>query len=120
MLQATTVTVESGAFTVTSTVGGSDAANGEGQLGGASAAAAAGSSRKTAVNAPSPRFGAAMAIKQGTLYLFGGSVEDGDVTYTLKDLYSIGKLLNTVNLLNLFVIIYYFLQTFTSSTSGRR
>ncbi len=87
--EESTVTVESGAFTVTSTVGGGSGgaaavcpdADGAGE---AAAAAAA-------INAPCPRFGAAMAVKQGTLYLFGGMVEDGDATYTLKDLYRLGE-----------------------------
>lgn len=43
------------------------------------------------INVPSPRFGSVMAVKQGILYLFGGMVEDGDVTYTLKDFYCLGK-----------------------------
>ena len=42
------------------------------------------------INKPSPRFGAKMAFKSGHLFLFGGTFESGDdVTYTLKDMYSL-------------------------------
>ena len=39
---------------------------------------------------PSPRFGSALAIRQGILYLFGGMFEDEeDRQLTLKDFYSL-------------------------------
>jgi hypothetical protein len=43
------------------------------------------------VNKPSPRFGSGLAFTKGTLYLFGGLFEQGDVTFTLKDFYSLGN-----------------------------
>lgn len=53
---------------------------------------------------PSPRMGAGLCIKQGSLFLYGGTVEDGDKQYTLNDMFSIGmfprtwqKLLNLIN-----------------------
>lgn len=40
---------------------------------------------------PSPRMGAQMCVKHGLLYLFGGTVEDGDKQFTLNDIFSLGK-----------------------------
>ena len=80
------MTVEEGAFTITSTVGGAstnDDADG--------VAASKSSGSKAAAFVPSPRFSAGMTFKQGILYLFGGTFEDGEVTYTLKDFYCLGE-----------------------------
>lgn len=40
---------------------------------------------------PSPRMNCGLAVKHGTLYLYGGMVEDGAKQLTLCDFYSIGK-----------------------------
>lgn len=42
---------------------------------------------------PSPRINCGLALKHGTLYLYGGMFEDGDITLTFNDFYSldIGK-----------------------------
>ncbi len=82
------MTVESGAFTVTSTIGGSDTAS---TSGAAALSSNNGEKEKPRVNAPCPRFGSAMTVRQGVAYVFGGMLEDGDVTYTLQDMYCIGK-----------------------------
>lgn len=42
---------------------------------------------------PSPRINPGLAVKQNTLYLYGGMFEDGDRTYTLNDFYSLGDIL---------------------------
>lgn len=78
-----TVTVESGAFTVTSTVGLAGGADGCAVAGGAGAAAEA------PPVAPCPRFGAALAVRQGRLYLYGGLLEEGEKQFTFNDFYSI-------------------------------
>ncbi len=78
--------MEEGAFTVTSTVNLDDDAS----TSASGTASATASSDSRAPFAPPPRFGAGLAVKQGKLYAYGGMVEDGDVTYTLKDFYSIG------------------------------
>jgi len=109
------VTVESGAFTVTSTVGGASSSELDG--GDIKAGSQCGSSSKAIVPGPFPRFGSLMTVKQGILYLFGGTIEDGDVTYTLKDLYSIGK--GLLMWYGQFSRRLCSLQTFTNSTSGR-
>lgn len=38
---------------------------------------------------PSPRINCGLAIKHGTLYLYGGMFEDGDKQITFSDLYSL-------------------------------
>ncbi|XP_067004041.2 kelch domain-containing protein 4 [Anabrus simplex] len=38
---------------------------------------------------PSPRMNCGLAVKHGTLYLYGGMVEDGDRQFTLSDFYSL-------------------------------
>lgn len=38
---------------------------------------------------PSPRINSGLAIKHGTLYLYGGMFEDGDKQITFNDLYSV-------------------------------
>ncbi|CAB4061492.1 Probable phosphorylase b kinase regulatory subunit beta,Phosphorylase b kinase regulatory subunit beta [Lepeophtheirus salmonis] len=59
-----TVTVESGAFTITST--------------------------KSNVFTPSPRYGSGLVVKQGLLYLYGGVVEDSKSRQiTLRDFYTL-------------------------------
>ena len=80
------MTVEEGAFTITSTVGSEET---DGAT--ASGSKSASSSSSKAAFRPSPRFSAGMTFKQGLLYLFGGTFEDGEVTYTLKDFYCLGK-----------------------------
>ena len=39
---------------------------------------------------PSPRMGAQMCVKHGLLYLYGGTVEDGDKQFTLNDMFALG------------------------------
>ena len=84
------MTVEEGAFTITSTVGtGSDFAK-EFEAGEKSSAPERASGGDG--GGPSPRFGAAMAVaKSGQLFLFGGMIEDGDKQITLNDFYSLGE-----------------------------
>ena len=83
------MTVEEGAFTITSTVGGggnSDAVN----VTESEAEKSASNSGKN--SGPTPRFGASMAVaKSGQLFLFGGMVEDGDKSITLNDFYCLGE-----------------------------
>lgn len=83
-----TVTVEDGAFTITSTIGTASAEPGTSKE---AAAASASGGASAAPFTPSPRMSPGMTVKQGLLYLFGGTVEDGDKQYTLKDFYSIGE-----------------------------
>lgn len=90
-----TKVVEDGAFTIVSTVGIEQPAskseskkdeNLEDKF-----------SQMNIFKGPSPRFGSQLAVKQGTLYLFGGMVEDSsDRQLTHKDLYSLGKTLISV------------------------
>ena len=86
--QGVTKVVEEGAFTITSTIGGSS----DDKIQDAIAKALAKNDEKEILPGPSPRFGAQMTIRQGILYLFGGMVEDSsDRQLTHKDLYSLGK-----------------------------
>ena len=80
---AKTVTIESGNFTVSSTVGGAsdDVKNGAGSSG-----------KSEPVKdcfVPCARFNSQMVFKSGVLYLFGGCVESGEKDITLKDFYSL-------------------------------
>ena len=97
-----TKTVEDGAFTITSTIGLETDKSGETEA----ANLETKFSQLNIVKGPSPRFGAQLAMKQGTLYLFGGLVEDSnDRQFTHKDLYSLGKDFNNekyVHLQNLY------------------
>jgi len=79
--------VESGAFTVTSTIGSAQTDTSTTEVSGTTASA----SSTAAIKGPCPRFGSLLAIKQSNLFLYGGTVEDGNVTYTLRDFYSIGN-----------------------------
>ena len=79
------MTVEDGAFTITSTIGTVS------EPGTSKEASSASGASANVPFAPSPRMSPGLAVKQGLLYLFGGTVEDGDKQYTLKDFYSIGK-----------------------------
>eukprot|EP00092_Neocalanus_flemingeri_P094603 GFUD01120303.1.p1 GENE.GFUD01120303.1~~GFUD01120303.1.p1 ORF type:complete len:540 (+),score=191.37 GFUD01120303.1:92-1711(+) len=76
----TTVTVESGAFTVSSTVGEAEK--------GAKGDTLAELKEKDCL-VPSARFGSQMVFKGGSLYLFGGIIESGEKDITLKDFYSL-------------------------------
>merc|ERR1712106_168565 len=76
----TTVTVESGAFTVSSTVGEK-----EKDTKGATSADV----KEKDCFVPSPRFGSQMVYKGGSLYLFGGVIESREKDITLKDFYSL-------------------------------
>ena len=76
----TTVTVESGAFTVSSTVGEKE----KDTKGDTSADV-----KEKDCFVPSPRFGSQMVYKGGSLYLFGGVIESGEKDITLKDFYSL-------------------------------
>jgi hypothetical protein len=83
---AGTVTVESGAFTVSSTV---TAAVVEPELAFLGALGAGGATAARELVTPSPRFNSGLVYKGGLLYLFGGLWEVGDKDYTLKDFYSL-------------------------------
>ena len=55
-------------------------------------AKAAAKSRSLDTGGPSPRFGSALTMRQGVIYLFGGIVEDEeDRQLTFKDFYSLGE-----------------------------
>ena len=82
-----TVTVESGAFTVSSTVSSTVGTSELSFL--SSLGAAGGAPPSTPPILPSPRFNAGMAFKGGNLYLFGGLWEKGEKDFTLKDFYSL-------------------------------
>ena len=95
-----TVTVESGAFTVSSTVVGEDSRVSQNELSflGSLGASGSGHGSSKQLTVPSPRFNAGMAFKGGNLYLFGGLWESGEKDYTLKDFYSLDtKKLDTWN-----------------------
>lgn len=77
----TTVTVESGAFTVSSTVGELE----KGAVGGDTMDIM----KAKDCFIPSPRFGSGMVYKGGSVYLFGGIIEAGEKDITLKDFYSL-------------------------------
>ena len=83
------MTVEEGAFTITSTVGGGNT------CGAAEVNVTESETEKTSSSSsggPTPRFGASMAVaKSGQLFLFGGMVEDGDKQITLNDFYCLGE-----------------------------
>ena len=91
MIPQKTVTVEEGAFTITSTVGGGGNGCGdEVHVRESEAEKSASNSGKN--SGPTPRFGASMAVaKSGQLFLFGGMVEDGDKQITLNDFYCLGE-----------------------------
>merc|ERR1711913_118988 len=72
-----TVTVESGAFTISSTVGEEEKCGKNGKV--------AEVRKDKDIFVPSPRLGAGMAMKGSVLYMFGGIWEDGEKDYTLKD-----------------------------------
>jgi len=71
-----TVIVESGAFTISSTVGGEEEKS---KSNGATV------SQDKDIFTPSPRFGAGLVLKGSTLFMFGGKWEDGEKDLTLKD-----------------------------------
>merc|ERR1712029_156110 len=84
----TTKVVESGAFTISSTVGTSK----DKKLPDEASSKKSGnqSSLDIDIGGPSPRFGSAMTVRQGVIYLFGGMVEDEeDRQLTFKDFYSL-------------------------------
>ena len=76
-----TVTIESGNFTVSSTVGGAS-------KDGEKAEKENGEKSKDCFT-PCGRFNSQMVFKGGNLYLFGGVVESGEKDITLKDFYSL-------------------------------
>ena len=76
-----TVTIESGNFTVSSTVGG---ASKDGEQAGKES----GEKAKDCFT-PCGRFNSQMVFKGGNIYLFGGVVESGEKDITLKDFYSL-------------------------------
>ena len=86
-----TVTVESGAFTVSSTITGEDCRVSQNELSFLGNLGASGNGQESCkqLNIPSPRFNAGLAFKGGLLYLFGGLFESGEKDYTLKDFYSL-------------------------------
>jgi len=75
----TTLTVESGAFTISSTVGSENK-----EEKGDTAV-----TQPKDVFVPSPRFSSGFVYKAGFLYLFGGLWEDDEKDLTLKDFYSL-------------------------------
>jgi len=77
----TTVTVESGQFTVSSTVGEKDKQQ--------TLDAASAELKAKDCCIPCPRFSGQMVFKGGLLYLYGGLIEAGDKDITLKDFYSL-------------------------------
>lgn len=90
-----TVTVEEGAFTITSTIGIQEA-----QGSSAGPGTSSGSENVSKAFVPPPRFGSGLAVKQGDLFMYGGVVEDGDKQYTLKDFYSLGKTMHMLDVRN--------------------
>ena len=86
-----TVTVESGAFTVSSTITGEDCRVSQNELSFLGNLGGSGNGQESCkqLNIPSPRFNAGLAFKGGSLYLFGGLFESGEKDYTLKDFYSL-------------------------------
>lgn len=82
-----TKVVESGAFTISSTISSSKSEPEK------VVDKVVTSVIKPQVGGPSPRFGSQMVIRQGTLFLYGGMVEDDDDRQlTFNDFYSLGKL----------------------------
>ena len=95
-----TVTVESGAFTISSTIVSEDSRVSQNELSFLGNLGASGSGQESSkqLTVPSPRFNAGMTFKGGSLYLFGGLWESGEKDYTLKDFYSLDtKKLDTWN-----------------------
>uniref|UniRef100_A0A0K2THK8 Kelch domaincontaining protein 4like [Bombus impatiens] n=1 Tax=Lepeophtheirus salmonis TaxID=72036 RepID=A0A0K2THK8_LEPSM len=81
-----TVTVESGAFTITSTVGSSSSQANDSPDNSLSENI----TKKSNVFTPSPRYGSGLVVKQGLLYLYGGVVEDSKSRQiTLRDFYTL-------------------------------
>ena len=78
-----TVTIESGNFTVSSTIGGAS-----GENNGDEVSNIEGSKLKDCY-IPCGRYSSQMVFKGGHLYLFGGKVEAGEKDITLKDFYNI-------------------------------
>ena len=76
-----TVTIESGNFTVSSTIGGAS-------KDGETAEKENGEKSKDCFT-PCGRFNSQMVFKGGNIYLFGGVVESGEKDITLKDFYSL-------------------------------
>ena len=98
MTQQKTVTVEEGAFTITSTVGGGGNTCGAAEVNVTESETEKSSSSSS--GGPTPRFGASMAVaKSGQLFLFGGMVEDGDKQITLNDFYCLGEMLHFFGLM---------------------
>ena len=77
-----TVTIESGNFTVSSTVGGASKDDGKNEK-------ENGGEKSKDCFTPCGRFNSQMVYKGGNLYLFGGVVESGEKDITLKDFYSL-------------------------------
>merc|ERR1712130_859243 len=75
-----TVTVESGAFTISSTIVGEDSRVSQNELSFLGSLGASGTSQESSkqLTVPSPRFNAGMTFKGGSLYLFGGLWECGE------------------------------------------
>ena len=95
-----TKVVESGAFTITSTVNAETKSEME------EPKVPKPKLTQADVGGPSPRFGSALTIRQGILYLFGGMVEDtNDRQLTFNDLYSLGEHIT------LSTVYFYFIFT---------
>lgn len=75
-----TITVESGAFTVSSTIGTAETGDKGQQLD---------PEVEKDVFKPSPRFSSGLVFKSNQLFLFGGIYEDGEKDLTLKDFYAL-------------------------------
>ena len=78
-----TVTIESGNFTVSSTIGGASGENNDDEDSNIE-----GSKLKDCY-IPCGRYSSQMVFKGGNLYLFGGKVEAGEKDITLKDFYNL-------------------------------
>jgi len=55
---------------------------------------------------PSPRMGSGVCVKHGLLYLYGGTVEDGDKQFTLNDMFALGIQTNA----NLIILERFFVS----------
>jgi len=87
LAEEATKVIESGAFTITSTVNAAAAPDSKDS---SKATSSAPKPTPSDVGGPSPRFGSALTNRQGVIYLFGGMVEDAeDRQLTFNDFYSL-------------------------------
>ena len=88
-MQQETIVHDDGVFTLT--IGPSSSSGVDSAVAMSDGAAAA-----VQIVAPSPRMSCGMSIRHGSLYVYGGIVEDGDKQFFLNDMYSLGKIRVTV------------------------